>query len=275
MPIVSIILPTYKDPPYITRAVESVLKQSFSGWELIIVDDGLTGGAIRKVQNFVNSDKRIKLVSNPRNLGIQKSLNRGISVAQGQFIARIDQDDIWIDQDKLKKQITFMDLNPDYVLVGTDAIICDENLVDLQSYSMPKSNLEIRNRILFKNCFLHSAILARKSALDKVGEYTEGKKVLNVEDYDLWLRLGGVGKITNLDFKSVKIIVHDDTITAKNRVNQAYRDILLTLRYRKKYPYFIFAILVGCLRLLFFCFNNVFPVSKKYLYKIQALYKSI
>lgn len=275
MPIVSIILPTYKNPVHLTKSINSVLEQSFLDWELIIVNDGLTVEALEGLVSLTKKEQRIIILSNPENLGIQKSLNRGLSITRGKYIARIDDDDIWVDRDKLKKQVWYLDNNNDHVLIGTDAIICDEELTELGCYSLSKNDLEIRNRILFKNCFIHSTVLMRKDALNKIGGYAEGKRVRNVEDYDLWLRLGRTGKMANLDSKSTKIIISNSSITAKSRVNQARRDITLAITYRKYYPYFIFALIVGCTRFIFFFVNTIFPVPKKMLYKIQTLYKAI
>ena len=275
MPIVSIILPSYKQAQYISQAINSVLGQSFLDWELIIIDDGLVSDTRQLITGYSQKDSRIIVFSNPKNLGIQKSLNKGLSMAKGRYIARIDDDDQWIDNDKLKKQIDFLEINTDYVLLGTNAIICDEKMIDLQTYSMPGSDLEIRNRLLFKNCFLHSSVIIRKSALDKIGGYVESKRARNVEDYDLWLRLGRVGKINNLDIKSTRIIVCSNTITSKNRLMQAGRDMVLTFRYRRYYPYFFFALLIGLLRYLFFCAYAIFPISNKVLYKLQSMYKAI
>lgn len=275
MPTVSIILPTYKNPPYLDHAVKSVQWQSFCDWELIIVDDGLTAEAKQAVADFVAQDQRISVVSNIQNLGIQKSLNKGLALARGKYIARIDDDDQWVDAQKLEKQVKFLEENPDYVLTGTDGFICDEKLKRLELYSMPKSDLEIRNRILFKNCFLHSTAVIRRETLNKTGGYLEGGKVRHVEDYDLWLRLGLQGKITNLDFQAVRIMVNPSSVTFKNRIKQAWRDIFLTFRYRKNYPYFCFALAVSLLRFLFFGLNFIFPIPNKVLYKIQAMYKAI
>lgn len=275
MPIISIILPTHKSPLYLSKSLDSVLSQSFADWELIIIDDGLDVVALEALSVYLKKDLRIKVYSNPKNLGIQKSLNCGLELAQGKYIARIDDDDQWIDGDKLKRQVDFLEVNPDYVLVGTDGVICDNGFVDLQKYSMPKSDLEIRNRLLFKNCFLHSSVLIRRCALDKVGKYLDEKCVGHVEDYDLWLRLGLVGKIINLNHNSVRIMVNENSVTFKNRIKQAQRDLMLSFCYRNNYPYFYFALLLGILRLMFFYLNFILPVPQKILYKIQAMYKAI
>ncbi len=275
MPVVSILLPTYKEAPHLGSAIQSVLDQSFSDWELLVIDDGLSQSGKETAARFAKSDSRIVLIPNQSNLGIQKSLNIGVAKALGKYIARIDDDDVWIHANKLEKQVAFLDKKTDFVLVGTDAVTCDENLASLQEYSMPKNDLEIRNRILFKNCFLHSSVLIRKSAFEKVGGYAETRKVRNVEDYDLWLRLGGVGKFANLDSKSVRLMISPNSVTGRNRTKQAFKDIFLALRYRNEYPHFLFGFTMSCLRLVFFSFNVVFPIPKKSLYKIQAMYKAI
>ena len=221
MPIVSIILPSYKKAQYISHAIESILGQSFSDWELIVIDDGLAFDTRQLIAGYAQKDKRIIVISNPKNLGIQKSLNKGLAMAKGKYIARIDDDDQWIDGDKLKKQVAFLDADEDYVLVGTNAVICDENLIDLQTYSMPGSDLEIRNRILFKNCFLHSSVMIRKSVLDKIGGYVESKKVRNVEDYDLWLRIGLYYPVHLIDRPlTIKRGGHDDQLSRNPGLDQ-------------------------------------------------------
>ena len=89
MPIVSIILPSYKKAQYISHAIESILGQSFSDWELIVIDDGLAFDTRQLIAGYAQKDKRIIVISNPKNLGIQKSLNKGLAMAKGKYIARI------------------------------------------------------------------------------------------------------------------------------------------------------------------------------------------
>jgi teichuronic acid biosynthesis glycosyltransferase TuaG len=106
-PVISIILPTYNGATYISRAIESVAAQSYTDWELLVIGDGSTDTTAGIVAEYIKKDSRIQYVKNDSNLGIQKSLNRGLHLAQGKYIARIDDDDQWIDTEKLTKQLNF------------------------------------------------------------------------------------------------------------------------------------------------------------------------
>lgn len=111
-PKISIILPVYNGEKTIRNAIASILRQSLADFELIIVDDGSSDGSRRVISSF--KDERI-VVINQDNVGLQKTLNRGLNLARGEYIARIDADDEWVDNDKLKNQVEFLDANRDYV----------------------------------------------------------------------------------------------------------------------------------------------------------------
>lgn len=274
-PRISILLPTYKDAAYIKRAIESVIAQSFTDWELIIIDDGLGGQPLRIIEEFKNKDEKIIYLKNEVNQGIQKSLNLGLAQARGEYIARIDDDDEWIDIEKLEKQIKFLEENKAYVLVGTNARIENEGGELLGVYKIPESDAEIRQRILFKNCFLHPSILASKEKIIEVGGYPEDIEMRHIEDYCLWLRLGLVGKFANLDSASVKITVHPKSLTAQNRIIQAKRMRKLIREYKSSYPGFWLGQVVLLLRIVGFTVVRYLPVGGKILYKIQKVYKQI
>ncbi len=272
-PLVSIILPTYNGAAIISRAIASVLAQDYKNWELIIVSDGSTDETKNIVENFSKTDPRILFVENEQNMGIQKTLNKGLSYAQGIYIARIDDDDQWIDPLKLSAQVDFLEKNTEHVLVGTNAIICDQQGREIGRYSMPTSNNSIRSRMLIKNCFLHPTIMARKEAVLKVGSYSEQASVQHIEDYDLWLRLGCVGKIANIAIPAVSITIHTGSVTFQNRIVQARRVWAIVGQYKKKYPNFVLARMILSLRISGFATLKILPVPKKLLYKIQELYK--
>jgi glycosyltransferase involved in cell wall biosynthesis len=166
--MISIIVPTYKDAPYLARAIESVRAQSRADWELIIVDDGLTPAARAVVAHYTQSDLRIICIQNDHNLGIQKSLNRALKIAQGEYIARIDDDDEWTDKDKLAKQIMYLEQHPDCVLVGTNAVIVDEQGNAIGTYRLTETNTAIRSRILSKIVFFTQPYLLAKMPSKKL-----------------------------------------------------------------------------------------------------------
>ncbi len=272
MPIISILLPTYKNPPYLMRAIRSVTTQSFSDWELIIVDDGLIHERRQAVDVLAKDDPRIILVSNEGNLGIQKSLNKGLSIARGMYIARIDDDDAWTDTLKLAEQVQFLDDHHDHVLVGTGAIVVDAEAKELTKYLLPKDDTLIRKQMLRKNCFVHSSVLYRRTEAQEVGGYSLEKTALHIEDYDLWLRLGSVGKIHNISSYAVSFTMHPDSLSAKNKRDQFRRSIELIRKFKKAYPNYFTSMCIAYARLFAYTFFNFLPRSFKN--KIFQLYKT-
>ena len=259
MPIVSILLPTYKNAPYLLRAVQSVVQQSFLDWELIIIDDGLTSEAKERLLDYIKNDERIFVITNHKNLGIQKSLNIGLRISKGEYIARIDDDDEWIDIDKLSKQVNFLNENPDYVLIGTGAVVVDSNGYELMKYSFPLSNLDIKNKILYKNCFIHSSVFFRKQNALDVGGYGENNEVLHLEDYDLWLKLGLKSKVLNFSDYSIKFLFHGDSISAKNKYIQLKSAFFLTKKYHKLYPNYFICLVKARFRLVMYPLFEILP----------------
>ncbi len=270
-PLVSIILPSYNGAQFIARAISSVLKQSYAVWELIIISDGSNDETKKIVSSF--DDKRIKFIENSANLGIQKTLNKGISLSNGSYIARIDDDDIWIDLCKLETQVLFLEKHSDYNLLGTDAVVINTEGEKLSINIMPKTDSEIRKKILSKNCFLHSTIMIRKVVIEKTGSYSENKETLHAEDFDLWLRMGLNGKFANLDKVTTHLTARDGSLTSKNRVLQARNILKAMMKYRKKYPNFITGYIMGALRIIFFSALSWLPFKVTYL--IQRIYRSI
>src|SRR3989344_1852950 len=125
MPLVSIILPAYNGAQWIAKAIESVLAQSFSDFELLIINDGSTDDTEVIARRFAGQDSRIRYIRNEHNLGIQRTRNISLEQSHCDYIAEIDQDDEWVDRDKVKKQLDFLNAHSDHVLVGTGAIMVD------------------------------------------------------------------------------------------------------------------------------------------------------
>lgn len=268
-------MPTYKDAPFLDRAIASVCAQTLLDWELLIVDDGLTEAARNHLAETVASDSRIRIIKNGQNLGIQRSLNRALAEACGEYIARIDDDDQWTDANKLSRQIAFFKAHPDHVLVGTNAGIADASGAKLGTYTMPETDIAIRERVLMKNCFLHPTVMFRKSAVIKSGMYPEDADTKHIEDYALWLSLGQIGKMANLPEVSALLTVHTDSLTARNRLAQAERMRTLAARYKAAYPGFFRGYAVLSIRILFFRFLALVPIPKRVIYLFQKLYKSL
>ncbi len=283
---VSIILPTHNGEKFIANAIKSVQAQSFSDWELVVVDDGSTDRTPMIVNEPAKADVRIVYLKNGKNLGIQKSLNIGLREAKGEYIARIDDDDEWIDKDKLQKQVEFLDKNLDYVLVGTGAIVVNESVKEpgsriknslpgeLFRYLNPEKDFDIRQKILGRNCFSHSSVVFRKQAAFTVGLYPETKKTLHAEDYWLWLKLGIYGKFHNLQFYGIKFMLRQSAVSSKNKIKQFWHDILVVWEFRKHYPNFVSGFLRSWLRLIFYGLGGFLPFLRLK-YWVMKLYKSL
>ena len=137
----------YNGEKYLKESVESVLSQTFSDFEFIIINDGSTDGSTEMLQSY--SDSRIRLY-HQENRGLTASLNRAISLAKGKYIARQDADDISMEM-RFEEQFRFLERNPDVVIVGSSCILIDERDRQIGSWHFPNSDVEIRLRILFRN----------------------------------------------------------------------------------------------------------------------------
>lgn len=246
-PLVSIIMPTYNRASFLKRTLEAILTQTYKNFELIIVNDASSDNTEEIILEFIKRDSRIKYLKNKQNLKITKSLNYGLSQAKGIYIARADDDDRWIDNQKLEKQVKFLEENKDYVLVGTGAITVNESGKKLFSYLQPETDLEIRKKILFANPFVHPSVVFRKSVLKKIGLYD--KDAPNAEDWDLWFRMGLYGKFHNLPIHSINRFHGERGISVRNMRSMAKTRLLLIKKYRKNYPGYFGAYLFNLLQL--------------------------
>lgn len=262
-PTVSVLLPTYSGSKFIGRAIKSVLSQSFGDFEFIVIDDGSRpeGAATVKeiVEEFIKKDSRIRYIRNDTNLGIQKSLNRGLRAARGAYIARIDDDDEWIDKDKLKKQTEFLETHPDCAVVGTGTIVIDENEKELFRFLGKEKDEEIKAGILRKNPFTHSSVVFRKKPALDLGGYREDEEARHVEDYDLWLRLGVSWKMTNLPFYGVRFTLREEALSARHKRVQLRRNIALIRKYGKHYGGRYAALAFSYARIFFYLLSKALP----------------
>ena len=194
---ISVVMSVYNASPYLTEAIESILSQTFTEFEFIIINDGSTDKSTDIVQSF--SDKRIKLV-NQQNTGLAIALNHGIELANSNLIARMDADDICM-PDRLEKQYNFLKENIDYILVGSNAEIIDKDGNYVFTSSQKLSDKAIRT--IFPNSpFFHPSVMFRKEYFYKVGEYSIN--MYTAQDLVLFYRMAKMGKIANLKESLIK-----------------------------------------------------------------------
>lgn len=182
-PTISVVMPIYNGEKNLRKAIESILHQSFKNFEFIIVNDG----SVDETEEITKSydDSRVVYIKNNANLGLAKSFNIGIKAARGQFLARMDADDISA-PDRFKKQLSFLKNHPDIDIVGSSVIIVDKDGNRLKKINRPLYHMDIKWQSLFSTPIFHPTVMARVNIL-KNNLYDES--LSNSEDYELWSRL--------------------------------------------------------------------------------------
>ncbi len=190
MPKISVIMATYNCADTLCRAVDSIIQQSFQDWEFVICDDCSTDETWPLLQEYSkNNPGRFILVRNPVNSKLPYSLNQCIKNASGEYIARMDSDDI-SRNDRFEKQVEFLDKHHVYSVVGSDMKRFDEN----GPYDVYHSVAEPSKWTLLKEVpFCHATIMMRKSAYDAIGGYVVSKRTERGQDLDMWFRFYAAG----------------------------------------------------------------------------------
>jgi glycosyltransferase involved in cell wall biosynthesis len=201
IPKVTVLMPVYNGAPYIGEAIASVLQQTFTDFELLIINDGSTDNT-KEVIHFYN-DNRIILIDHLVNHGIAAALNTGLSKANGKYVARFDADDICFSE-RLEVQVSFLDSHPDYVLTGSDAEYITEHGEHLFYFKcFGHTNEQLLHKIYSHCPFIHSSVMYRKNAVIEAGGYS--LHAHNFEDYFLWVQLKKYGKFSNLSKRLIKV----------------------------------------------------------------------
>jgi glycosyltransferase involved in cell wall biosynthesis len=209
---ITVLMPAYNAGSYIREAIDSVLEQTYTDFELLIVNDGSTDNTIRVVMSF--NDPRIVLV-NKDHQGIAAALNTGLRLCDTHYIARFDADDICM-PDRLEKQFNFLEDHPDYVLVGTDGEYMEENGDFLFNFKcIAHSNEEVQSNLYVYCPFIHSSVMYKRDEVIRAGGYNVHAH--HFEDYLLWTSLAKMGKMQNLREPLLKVRFNPASITIDER----------------------------------------------------------
>jgi GT2 family glycosyltransferase len=208
---VSIILPVRDAEAFLAEAIRSVLGQTFGDWDLVIVMDQSTDRSEAIAREFAAAETRIRLMANTGR-GLPAALNTGTASASGDLLARLDADDL-MTADRLSRQVTLLDENPQAVIVGSQAIVIDSLSEDIGRIEVPTADSALRTALTRRNPFVHSSILMRRSAFVNAGGYRETFPL--VEDYDLWLRLAAQGEIANCSASLVRYRRHRNAVSTR------------------------------------------------------------
>jgi len=208
-PPISVLMPVYNGERYVRKAINSILSQTFGDFEFIIVNDGSTDKTKSIIKSY--TDHRIKYIENKNNLGIVESLNNGLEAARGEYIARMDADDISLPQ-RLEHQINFLKAEPDHVGVGAYIQYIDPEGWPISVYQ-PQLEHEIIDDYLLlghANVIVHSVFMAKKDGMLAINGYQPHYQY--AEDLDIFLRLAEIGKLANVPNVLLKVRLHDSSI---------------------------------------------------------------
>ncbi len=215
VPRVSVLMPLYNDERFVAAAIESVLGQTFSEFELVIVNDASTDRSRSLAASY--SDPRIRLVENDRNLGLTRSLNRGLSLIGSEYVARLDADDVSFPA-RLAKQVAWLDAHPEVAVLGVQAVPIDVRGRRIRR--VPLWNAHWRRPTggrwmdwyrIFDTPFVHSGVMFRRAIVEELGGYDERHPL--EQDAELWMRLGRMRQLANLDEALVAFRFHRSSMT--------------------------------------------------------------
>ena len=212
----------YKDRGRLSETIESVLNQSFEDFEFIIVSDGSDNDTYEKILHFSSMEPRIKVYNNKNNIGLTKSLHRGVALSEAKFIARIDEGDLWHPK-KLYLQLKFLEQNPDYVLVGSQYLnLCDANGTKTQGTKLPNGWPDVWKWLVSgKTPFIHSAILFRNNLLNY------NQLATTSQDFEIYLRLSFLGKMANIPTPLIDYLRQEGSISHKKQEIQFFNHLIM------------------------------------------------
>ncbi len=226
-PKVTVVMAVYNGEKCLREAIDSILNQTFKDFEFLIINDGSTDKTPEIIAGY--NDQRI-VIANQKNIDLTKSLNKAIKLSRGEYIARMDADDISLPR-RLELEVAFLDNHEDVGLVGTMYYHIDKNDKILSVIPVPIEDEMIQEKLLKGNCFAHSSIMVRTEVLKKVGYYREEFKL--AQDYDLFLRIAECCKVRNLEEALHQWRVVEQGITI-NRYREQNRYADLARRLAKK-----------------------------------------
>ena len=215
-PLVTVLMSVFNGETYLKKAIDSILKQSYSDFEFLIINDGSSDKTAEILEHEAKRDSRIKVIDQD-NQGLVASLNYGLKKASGQLIARIDADDIAYPH-RLEKQVTYMAEHPDLLALGSAITLIDDQGRTLKQINYPTGTQEVRSAMMLGSKLAHPAVIMRREQVLQIGAYREACR--HAEDYDLWLRLLELGEIDNLNVPLLYYRQHDEKISLKESFAQ-------------------------------------------------------
>lgn len=233
-PLVTVLMSVHNDLQYLHESVDSILNQTFNDFEFILIDDGSTDGSGDFLKGL--SDPRVKLLVNPSNIGLTASLNLGLEIARGKYIARMDADDI-CELRRLESQVNFLEAHPQIGIVGCSRHLIDENGNTVAIAPALESDLAIRWKSLMGNPFAHPTVMIRRQVLlDHSLRYDTSFKT--AQDYELWTRLLPCTQAANLPEPLVRYRLRNGISRGSKSQQLANHDRIIGLAIQRLLPGF-------------------------------------
>ncbi|WP_157971731.1 glycosyltransferase family 2 protein [Halorussus litoreus] len=230
-PDVSVLISVYNEEPYVEEAIESILTQTYDDFELVVIDDGSTDGTRARLRNV--DDPRMKYVENDRNVGFVRTLNQGLDMCSGKYVARMDADDV-ARRDRIEKQVRFLESHPEVGIVGSYWENFADETESTQLVTVPETDAEIRWNVLLHCPFGHPTVLLRRRVLeDKDLRYSPHYS--EIEDYELWPRVLKHTQGANIPEPLLAHRVHEDSRYQQNLVDLLREHDKIALRTIREY----------------------------------------
>ncbi|HWY53247.1 MAG TPA: glycosyltransferase [Terriglobales bacterium] len=227
-PVVSVIMPTWNGERFLRHAIDSILDQTFTDLELIVINDGSTDSTAHTLAEY--KDERLVVLTNERNLGIAGATNRGLAVARGEYIALQDHDDISLPQ-RLQTQVDFLESHAEVAVLGSAATLIDDDGIPYAEFPLPCEEIDIKWRLLFVgDAFHYSSVMVRRSALLETGGYSEDPAFRYSEAYDPFSRLAMCHRVANLPDKLLLWRRHPGATSFQHAPEQIRSGEIISLR---------------------------------------------
>ena len=194
-PKISVVMSVYNGARYLKEAIDSILNQTFTDFEFLIVDDCSNDNSPQILKEYSEKDNRIKIITNEFNLGLTKNLNKMIKDSKGEYLARFDCDDVSL-PNRFEEQVKFLDPHTNVAMISSWANIMNEQGKIFKTIKYPIENIELKKALIKYNPFFHPSVMMRKSAVENVGPYDESWRF--AQDYELWLRISEKYEIANV-----------------------------------------------------------------------------
>lgn len=252
-PLVSIITPCYKGGKYLPFSIASVLQQDFKDFELLLINDKSpdnTREIMQKEREKSDFDPRIHLLQNKKNLGIVGTRNKALQLAKGKYICFLDQDDLWTAKNKLSLQVSYLEQNPQCIMVWSHTDLINSKGEKIGQICFATSDEEIRSKLLFWNQFCTCAVMIKSEVVKKAGLLD--RRYDKVDDYDLWLKSGKYWTFGNIDKVLVAYRKSWENTSSENRTYLYMKRLHLRLVWREfwNYPRASFALLFSLINCL-------------------------